>query len=242
MAVDRGLRVGVHVVEQREPLDQRVQIRGDRLAEQGQCRVTITSGVVAQHLVVGPVLADDVEDVLDRPARPDRSIGGRGASVGGNHLAIADGGELADPLVARVAQHSGGAIDDRGQVLVQEAVVAGVRAGAPRVGPNAESAGGDPDQLASLGRGRGHCRIGPGWDAADHLERRRLPAARLCLAPVPAGGMGDTALAGLAAGLPLREREDRHGVLTGVRREQVAAVGSHAQVGGRGPDSLRALD
>ena len=70
VAVDRGLGVRVHVVEQREAPGERVGVRGDPVAEQRELGIAVAARVVAQHLVVGAVLAHDVEDVLDLVARP----------------------------------------------------------------------------------------------------------------------------------------------------------------------------
>ena len=72
MPVDRRLGVRVDVVEQREALRQRVRVGRDVRAEQRQLRVAVAARVVAEHLVVGAVLAHDVEDVLDLAAGPAR--------------------------------------------------------------------------------------------------------------------------------------------------------------------------
>jgi hypothetical protein len=66
VAVVAHLRVDVEVVEQHELAGERVRVRRDLLSEQGQVRVAVPLRQVAQDLVVGAVLADDVEDVLDR--------------------------------------------------------------------------------------------------------------------------------------------------------------------------------
>ena len=56
----------VEVVDQGELPDQRVLVRRDLFAELHQRRVAVAPDVVAEDLVVGPVLLDDVDDVLDR--------------------------------------------------------------------------------------------------------------------------------------------------------------------------------
>ena len=160
MAVDRGLGVGVDVIEQREALYERMEVRGDRASEEGEGRIAVAARVVAEHLVVGAVLADDVEDVLDRAAGADRGVGGRGPGIGGNHLPVADRGQLADLAVARIVQDAGGPVDDRGQVLVEIGVVAGVRVRPVRVGADTKPAGRDPDELAALRRRRGDRGVG----------------------------------------------------------------------------------
>ena len=223
-------------------------------AEQRQRRVAVTAGVIAEHLVVGAVLAHDVEDVLDRPARADRRVRRRGASVGGDHLAVADRGELADLPVAGIVQDAGGAVDDRGQVLVEVGVVAGVRVGTAWVGTDAETAGRDPDELAALRRRGRHRRIAPGRDPPDELEGLGRAAMRLLLLALASRGrLGNRGgallpallplllplLGPLAAALALGESEDRHGVLAGVGGEQIAAVRGHAHVGREVPDALR---
>ena len=80
------------MVEQREALRERVRVRRDVVAEQGQLRVAVAARVVAEDLVVGAVLAHDVEDVLDRavrraaasrPAAARRWWGGSGAAARG---------------------------------------------------------------------------------------------------------------------------------------------------------------
>ena len=61
----------VQVVVEAELLLQRMLVGCDSLAELRQRRVAVTSGVVAVDLVVGAVLLDDHEDVLDRGRVPE---------------------------------------------------------------------------------------------------------------------------------------------------------------------------
>ena len=64
---ERRLIAGtVVVVEQRELLGQRVVIRRDVASELHERRIAVALRHVAEHLIVGAVLLDDVEDVLDR--------------------------------------------------------------------------------------------------------------------------------------------------------------------------------
>ena len=65
VAVVADLGVDVEVVEQHELPRDGVGVRRDLLAEQAQVRVAVAPLEVAEDLVVGAVLADDVEDVLD---------------------------------------------------------------------------------------------------------------------------------------------------------------------------------
>src|ERR1035441_5386585 len=53
------------VVEQHEPLRQRMQAGRDSLAKQHQARVAVTLRYIAKHLIVGAVLLDDVDHMRD---------------------------------------------------------------------------------------------------------------------------------------------------------------------------------
>ena len=66
MAVGRDVPVAVQVVQQHELLGQLVMVGRHVAAEHHQRRVAVAPGQVAEDLVVGAVLLDDVEDVLDR--------------------------------------------------------------------------------------------------------------------------------------------------------------------------------
>src|SRR5262249_44432809 len=57
---------GVVVVEHYELLRQRVKVRRDRPAEERQRGIAVALRQVAEHLIVGAVLLDDVDDVFDR--------------------------------------------------------------------------------------------------------------------------------------------------------------------------------
>ncbi len=89
VAVGRLAGRVVEIVEQREPLHQRVGVRRGLGAEHGQRGIAVAGGHVAEHLVVGAVLADNQEHVLDQrrlaDMRRDRDRGGirvRGAGRG----------------------------------------------------------------------------------------------------------------------------------------------------------------
>src|SRR5439155_26043066 len=65
MAVVAHFRIDVEVVELRELPRQRMGVWRDLFAEQGQRWVAVPTYDVAQYLIVGAVLADQIEDVLD---------------------------------------------------------------------------------------------------------------------------------------------------------------------------------
>ena len=69
MAVGAHVAIHVKVVEQDELARQRVLIGRDLLAEKHQVGRAIAFFHVPQHLVVGPVLLDDIDHVADRGAR-----------------------------------------------------------------------------------------------------------------------------------------------------------------------------
>ena len=65
VAVVADLGIDVEVVEQDELPRDGMRVRRGLLAEQAQVRVAVPAFEVAEDLIVGAVLADDVEDVLD---------------------------------------------------------------------------------------------------------------------------------------------------------------------------------
>ncbi len=83
VAVVADLGIDVEVVEDSKFASQRVCVRRDLLAEQAERRVAVGAFDVAEDLVVGTVLADHIEDVLDWRRRSDapwnrRRLGCRG--------------------------------------------------------------------------------------------------------------------------------------------------------------------
>ena len=66
MAIDADFAIAVEVIEDDILLGQGVLIRRDLFAEDGQLRIAVGVWQVAELLIVGPVLLDDVDDVLDR--------------------------------------------------------------------------------------------------------------------------------------------------------------------------------
>ncbi len=80
---------GVEIVEQHELLGEKVLVGGDILTEHHQRWVAVAARHVAEDLVVGAVLLDDVDDVLDerRVARThghrERRLGWRGGGERG---------------------------------------------------------------------------------------------------------------------------------------------------------------
>src|SRR5262249_5970306 len=71
VALRRGRADVGHGVVETELLGQRVLVRRHLRSELRQVRVTVALGHVAVHLVVGAVLLDEQEDVLDRRRVPD---------------------------------------------------------------------------------------------------------------------------------------------------------------------------
>src|SRR5665213_810834 len=65
VAVDADLPIAIKVVENDILLRQRVLVRGDLLAKENQLGIAIGVRNVAKLLIVGSVLLDDVDDVLD---------------------------------------------------------------------------------------------------------------------------------------------------------------------------------
>ena len=220
VAVDRGLGVRVDVIQERKAPDQGVGVRGDPFPEQGEVLVAVPARVVPQDLVVGAVLLDDEEDVLDRPVRPDRGVRGRLLLVDRMDLAVRLRRLVADLLVAREAQDARAAPHDRGQVLeaVDEVVgiVRGVRVGPFRFGPTPSPRAEIQASLPSTGARCRHGGVGAHGQAADELERLRAALA----------------LVGRIAAVGTGEREDRDGVLSGIGGEQVAAVLGDGHLGG----------
>src|SRR5207247_10830636 len=72
VAVGRDLAVHVEIVEQHPATGDRVRVGGDAVVEDRQARIAVPAGDVAEHLVVGPVLPDDVDHVLEL----GRTVGG----------------------------------------------------------------------------------------------------------------------------------------------------------------------
>ena len=66
MAVGAEHAAAIEVVEQHELVDQLVMVGRHLLAEDAQIGVAVAPLHVAEHLVVGAVLLDDVQHVLDR--------------------------------------------------------------------------------------------------------------------------------------------------------------------------------
>ncbi len=91
VAVGADLALDVEVVEQHELADQGVVVGRDGLGEQADARLAVAFGHVAEDLVVGAVLLDDVDDVLDRRGVADL----RGNRVPGRGQGAADAGRIA---------------------------------------------------------------------------------------------------------------------------------------------------
>src|SRR6185295_5232794 len=64
-ALSADLRVDEEAVEQAEALGERVVVRRDLAREEQERGVAIALGQIAEDLIVGAVLLDDVDDVLE---------------------------------------------------------------------------------------------------------------------------------------------------------------------------------
>ena len=82
VAVGAQNAAAVGVVEKSELADELVLVGGDLLAEDAQGGIAVPRGDVAQDLVVGPVLLDDVDDVLENARLSDPLGDGPGRLAG----------------------------------------------------------------------------------------------------------------------------------------------------------------
>ena len=151
VAVDRRLGVRVDVVEQREATHERMHVRRDPLAEQCQSGRAVAAVVVAKDLIVGPVLPDDEEDVLDRTARAQRRSGWGALGVGGNHLPVGERREATELRARGHRQDPSAAGGQHGAPrMLEQIVVAGrVRIGTARVRPGAQPLRRDPQHSSA---------------------------------------------------------------------------------------------
>ena len=156
MAVDGDLGVHVEVVEQRERARERVRVGRDSarwpgfavVAEQLEPRFTVAAFVRAKDLVVGAVLADDVEDVLDllagaRPRRRDGAAERLFFGVVWPHLPVGDSRLFFDLQVGGKRQHA-----DAPEQHVEHVWAFG--------GTRTVALARDPDQLRAIG---GHLHV-----------------------------------------------------------------------------------
>src|SRR5215472_5378110 len=84
MTVDADFAVTVQIVQSNELLSQRVLVGSHVAAENSQSRIAIAFGKIAEYLVVGAVLFDDVNNMLNGRAGADfaRNDGGRSRRPG----------------------------------------------------------------------------------------------------------------------------------------------------------------
>ncbi len=233
----------------------------DRLREQRQLRVAVAGLEVAQHLVVGPVLLDDVDDVLHPPAhRRHHRLGRIGLRPGRHHGVGPDAGSqprqsraggrrqrqqracllLQDVLAARPAP--GPAL---GRRLQRVAAAARVRPRQPLEIGHRQAAAGDRDGVG----------IPAGRDqTGERCRRARRPAQRLAQVdrsnrieaaerhPQPVAGKRQTVgveplrPVGRAVGAAQDQRVLGDGATIGGQRDQrigVVAGRQHAAVGQR---------
>src|SRR5262249_4377904 len=71
VAVEADVSIDVEIVEDDEVLRERVSVRRDVAPEARELRIAVAFAQVAENLIVGAVLANDVEDVLDGRAAAD---------------------------------------------------------------------------------------------------------------------------------------------------------------------------
>ena len=254
VAVDADFGVFVEVVEQHVVARDRMRVRRGAAAvmaavsaEEGRVRgaavvlehlqagIAVAAPVRAEDLVVGAVLLDHVEHVLDLAARRVAAVGELRAmhgrvgrrlrSVLGNLRGRHHRREAAEALVGRRRQHADGAERlvrrvgarraDRGIVVdgweAMRARVARIRLRAVAI------ARGLPDQRAAIRRERDIGRVVAGRQAADHVE-----------------GLG-------AAIATIAQRDRRDGGFAGIGRVQRVAVRRQRHRDRLGAIALRGL-
>ena len=81
--VGRDVAVAIQVVEQHELFGQLVMVGRDLAAEHHQRRIAVAARHVAEDLIVGAILLDDVQHILDRRRLADLGRNGRLLGVGG---------------------------------------------------------------------------------------------------------------------------------------------------------------
>ena len=121
VAVVADLGVDVEVVEQHELARQRVRVRRHLLAEDGQRRIAVALLEVAEDLIVGAVLADHVEHVLDRRGIADAARDRRRRRRAGRRqlLRVGVGRQLDDARGVRGEARRVRHVDDRQRALQQ---------------------------------------------------------------------------------------------------------------------------
>ncbi len=70
MAVGTHFGIHIKIIQQHETPCQLVLVGSDHFREKAEIRIPVAFGHVPQHLVVGPVLLDDIEHVFDRTGIP----------------------------------------------------------------------------------------------------------------------------------------------------------------------------
>jgi len=127
MAVGADLAVDVEVVQKNEVAGEGVVIRRDRFRKEAKVRLAVPFPDIAEDLVVGAVLLNDLHDVADpRPvAEPegDRVTGRRRRSVNGGGVARPQGAALVDSLRIRGHLPGGWHGDERQSPLKESADV-----------------------------------------------------------------------------------------------------------------------
>ena len=95
-AVAGGFAAVEEIIQKYEPRSNRMKVGRDVLAEENDGRVAVALGQVAENLVVGAVLFDDVDDVLDAAGF---EVDGR-EWIGGGHVRRGRRADLRQAVVA----------------------------------------------------------------------------------------------------------------------------------------------
>ena len=206
MTVVADLGIDVEVVEHAELARQCVCVRRHVVAEQAQRRIGVAAIEIAEHLIEGTVLADDVEHVLDRRGIADAARDGR------THRRVG----RCEPVLVGIGHH---AARHHGQLLQRRPIRIGnkrKRAHQHRADVLPLAAGDRPRHRAGIGR-RGQTLAAEDEDlaavAADHRTGR-----------VPPGRNEPFDLAATRR----RDVDDGDRVVVGVRHQQPLLVGREA--------------
>ena len=207
VSVEADFGIDVEVVEQHELPRERVCVGRDVFAEDRERRIAVAQLDVAEDLVVRAVLADDVEDVLDRRRRADalRDRRDSGRACGREPLRLGVGGDFEHLLRVRREGRGVGQVDDRERALEQLARVLPVGGGRRRLRTARVRL---PGQALAV-----EDEQPPAFAVEQH--RRRVPARR------------DEALHLALAGFC--DVDQRHRVVVGVGDGQRRAIGRHVE-------------
>jgi len=151
VAVTGDVAAVIEIIENAELASKLVLVRSDVLAIHGERRIAVTDSQIAEHLIVGAILLDDVDDVADfvSAAREDYPIGIAAQRVSFRNL-LGIGGKICPQLSWRDARKR--PMNQRGTVRVSRPTVRRlahglwIRPGAtPFVGADEQIIGGGGD-------------------------------------------------------------------------------------------------